>query len=59
LLIWGKNDNVTPPEVCETFHKLIPQSEIAWFDECGHAPMMEYPDKFNDVLSDWLTQKGL
>jgi len=59
LLIWGKNDIVTPPEVCEEFHKLIPQSEIAWVDRCGHAPMMEYPDHFNDILADWLTKKGL
>ncbi len=34
LLIWGKNDNVTPPFVGEEFHKLIPNSELAFIDKC-------------------------
>jgi pimeloyl-ACP methyl ester carboxylesterase len=54
LLIWGKNDNVTPPFVGEEFHKLIPNSELAFIDKCGHAPMMEVPNEFNDVLEKFL-----
>ena len=54
LLIWGKNDNVTPPFVAEEFHKLIPNSELAFIDKCGHAPMMEVPNEFNDVLEKFL-----
>lgn len=55
LLIWGKNDNVTPPFVAEEFHKLIPNSELAFIDKCGHAPMMEVPKEFNDILEKFLT----
>jgi 2-hydroxy-6-oxonona-2,4-dienedioate hydrolase len=54
LLIWGKNDNVTPPFVGEEFHKLIPNSELAFIDKCGHAPMMEVPNEFNDILQKFL-----
>jgi pimeloyl-ACP methyl ester carboxylesterase len=54
LLIWGKNDKVTPPFVAEDFHKLIPNSELAFIDECGHAPMMEVPTEFNQVLEKFL-----
>ena len=54
LLIWGKNDNVTPPFVGEEFHKLIPNSELAFIDKCGHAPMMEVPDAFNTILERFL-----
>ena len=54
LLIWGKNDNVTPPFVAEEFHKLIPNSELAFIDKCGHAPMMEVPNEFNDILEKFL-----
>jgi 2-hydroxy-6-oxonona-2,4-dienedioate hydrolase len=54
LLIWGKNDNVTPHFVAEEFHKLIPNSELAFIDKCGHAPMMEVPNEFNDVLEKFL-----
>ncbi len=55
-LIWGKNDTVTPPNVAEEFHKLLPNSELHWIDKCGHAPMMETPDKFNQLLEPWLTK---
>lgn len=54
LLIWGKNDNVTPPFVAEEFHKLIPNSELAFIDQCGHAPMMEVPAAFNVILEKFL-----
>ena len=53
-LIWGKNDSVTPPKVAEEFHELLPNSELFWIDKCGHAPMMEHPDEFNEVLNKWL-----
>jgi len=54
LLIWGKNDKVTPPFVAEDFHKLIPNSELAFIDQCGHAPMMEVPIAFNEILEKFL-----
>ena len=54
-LIWGKNDIVTPPFVAEEFKKLIPQSELHFIDKCGHAPMMEVPKEFNEILSKFLS----
>ena len=57
LIIWGKNDNVTPPEVGVEFNNLLPNSDLSWIDKCGHAPMMEYPEKFNEILLDWLKAK--
>ena len=57
-IIWGKNDNVTPPEVAEDFHRLLPDSDLYWVDKCGHAAMMEHPDLFNELLSDWLTKRN-
>lgn len=53
-LIWGRNDGVTPPEVADEFHDLIPNSELYWIDKCGHAAMMEHPELFNQLLSPWL-----
>jgi len=58
-LIWGKNDGVTPPEVAEEFHELIPNSELHWIDKCGHAPMMEQSKEFNAILSPWLKKHVL
>lgn len=58
-IIWGKNDNVTPPEVGEDFNKLLPDSDLYWIDKCGHAAMMEHPDEFNQILHDWLKERGI
>jgi pimeloyl-ACP methyl ester carboxylesterase len=58
-IIWGKQDKVTPPEVAEEFNKLLPNSTLYWIDKCGHAAMMEHPDRFNEILFEWLTEKKL
>ena len=55
-LIWGKNDNITPPDVAEEFHKLLPQSDLFWIDKCGHAAMMEHPQEFNEIVEKWLNK---
>lgn len=55
-LIWGKEDKITPPFVAEEFHKLLPNSEIHWMEECGHAPMMEKPQEFNVLLHNFLSK---
>ncbi len=57
-LIWGKNDTVTPPEVAEEFHRLLPKSDLFFIEKCGHAPMMEQPDDFNRILEAWLKKSA-
>jgi pimeloyl-ACP methyl ester carboxylesterase len=56
LLIWGKQDEITPPEVAEQFHRDLPNSRLKWIEECGHAPMMEHPQKFAFYLNEFLTE---
>jgi 2-hydroxy-6-oxonona-2,4-dienedioate hydrolase len=56
LLIWGNNDTITPPFVAREFNKLIPNSELHFIDKCGHAPMMEVPGEFNQILHKFLTK---
>ncbi|WP_315820993.1 alpha/beta hydrolase [Paraflavitalea speifideaquila] len=55
LILWGKNDRITPPAVAESFNRLIPHSTLQWIDKCGHAPMMEQPVRFNALLEEYLT----
>lgn len=56
LLIWGNNDTITPPFVGKEFNRLIPNSELYFIDKCGHAPMMEVPNEFNEILNSFLTK---
>lgn len=54
LLIWGNNDNITPPFVGEQFKDLLPNAELHTLEKCGHAPMMERAEEFNKILAGFL-----
>lgn len=56
LLIWGRQDTVTPAFVGEKFNELIEGSKLVFVEECGHAPMMEKPTVFNDILEAFLNE---
>ena len=56
LLIWGKDDTITPPFVGEKFNELIENSKLHFVSECGHAPMMEKPEVFNEILYEFLAE---
>ncbi len=56
LLIWGKQDPITPPFVAEQFNQLIKSSKLVWIDKCCHAPMMEHTQTFNSTLEDFLNE---
>ncbi len=53
LLIWGRQDQITPPDVADEFHRNLPHSELCWLEECGHAAMMEHPEDFAALLGRW------
>ncbi len=54
LLVWGREDRITPPEVAERFRRLIPEAELLYISACGHAPMLEWPDRFAAAVAWWL-----
>jgi pimeloyl-ACP methyl ester carboxylesterase len=56
LLIWGRQDIVTPPEAAEGFKRSIRDSRLVWLDQCGHAPMIECPEPFGDALMGFLNE---
>lgn len=56
LLIWGLNDTITPPMVAHEFNRLIPNSTLRFVDKCCHAPMMERPERFNELLLEFLQE---
>lgn len=54
LLVWGKQDDITPPFVAEKFDEMIKNTTLVFIDKCGHAPMMERPEKFSGILEKFL-----
>jgi pimeloyl-ACP methyl ester carboxylesterase len=59
LLVWGLNDTITPPHVAHEFNRLIVNSELYFIDKCSHAPMMEHPDRFNELLDRFLVKHAI
>jgi 2-hydroxy-6-oxonona-2,4-dienedioate hydrolase len=57
-LVWGKQDVVTPPQVAKDFKRLIPHARLYWIDECGHVPMLETPDRFNEVIDHFMSMNA-
>lgn len=54
LLVWGRDDVITPPDVAEEFRNRMPNARLEFIDECGHAPMIEHPDQFNELTLNFL-----
>jgi pimeloyl-ACP methyl ester carboxylesterase len=55
LLIWGEDDKITPPSVGREFESFLPNAKLVMLAQCGHAPMMERPDAFNNELEKYLS----
>jgi pimeloyl-ACP methyl ester carboxylesterase len=53
LLVWGRQDTITPPDVAEELLRGLRRREIVWLDRCGHAPMIEKPELFGEALRRW------
>ena len=56
-LIWGLQDQVSPPEIALHFHDLLPNAEVKFINLCGHLPMVEQPKEFNSAVSGFLNNQ--
>jgi 2-hydroxy-6-oxonona-2,4-dienedioate hydrolase len=50
LVIAGKNDPRANVDEAYRVQEIIPTCELAVFDECGHQPHVEQPERFNEVV---------
>ena len=54
LLVGGKNDPIVTPEQMFRFLELIDDSRCYMLPYCGHWVMMEYPQEFVRITSDFI-----
>jgi pimeloyl-ACP methyl ester carboxylesterase len=54
LIVVGRHDFICPLALSEHLHMGIPQSQLAIFEESGHFPWLEEPEKFWAVLNGFL-----
>ncbi len=50
LFVHGAEDRVVSPEVSRLLAPLIQGAELSIYEECGHAPFYEQPERFNREL---------
>jgi len=55
LIIWGDKDKSYNFEQVSMLKNNIPDSDLKIFENCCHNVHLESPDKFNDVVKDFLT----
>ncbi|MGA9769557.1 MAG: alpha/beta hydrolase [Blastocatellia bacterium] len=54
LIIWGREDGLTPIAMGERFKKEIQGSELVVIEKCGHVPQLEKAAEFNAALVKFL-----
>ena len=59
LLIWGREDSITPAFVGEDFKAKIKGAQLHILEQCGHAPMMERPEQFIAILEAFLLENPI
>jgi pimeloyl-ACP methyl ester carboxylesterase len=54
MLVWGEHDSIIPVEHARAAHELVPSSRLEVFEDAGHFPHVDDPQRFLDVLLDFL-----
>lgn len=50
LIIWGKEDKVTPVTDAYLMHKLIPKSRLAIIEGARHSPFFTHPEEVAEII---------
>ncbi len=58
LVITGDEDRVYPAELARRMAQRIPGSELVTLEGCGHLSNLEQPERFNEVLLEFLRRRG-
>ena len=54
LIIWGRQDRVLPVAHGQAAVKELPNASLKILEDCGHLPMLEQTQKFNESILDFL-----
>ena len=50
----GRNDHWVPPETSVAYFDALsaPSKKLVWFENSGHEPFVDEPDKFNAAMAE-------
>ena len=57
LVITGRYDMNVAPVVAWKIHQAVPGSRLVIFERSSHMPFYEEPDRFKQVVEEFLTAK--
>ncbi len=52
--MWGERDSIIPLSHGHATHEQVPGSRLELFAESGHFPQLDEPERFIDVLVDFM-----
>lgn len=55
LIIWGRDDRLTPLWMADKIKSQIPNSKLQIIKECGHSPHLESPEELIKIIKQWLS----
>ena len=53
LIIGGRYDGVSTPEYNLQYKKFMPQAKFVMFEQSGHNPYLEEPEKFYNLFEEF------
>nr|WP_308263210.1 alpha/beta fold hydrolase [Rhodococcus erythropolis] len=59
LLVWGEEDTIIPNAHTENARAELPLGRVEIFKRAGHFPHLDYPDRFDRVFSEFMTDCGV
>jgi pimeloyl-ACP methyl ester carboxylesterase len=58
LVVWGTRDPMIPAWHATLAHTAIPGCRVELFEGAGHFPHLDEPDRFAEVVREFITQTG-
>lgn len=55
LVLHGTEDDVVDPRNADLLATRIPDARVVWFEDCGHLLSWEAPDRFVEVVGEFLS----
>ncbi len=59
LVVVGRHDWRTPVQASKAIVDGIPNAELVVFEQSGHSPQLEEPERFQATVRDFLTRAGI
>jgi pimeloyl-ACP methyl ester carboxylesterase len=57
LILWGRDDGVSPLRVGKILHHHLSKSHLIVYDEVGHNPMAAIPEKLSSDILSWIEKQ--